>query len=78
MSNGTRSSDTGSSDTRSSDTRSSDTRSSDTRRGGTFVLLLDLLVPRPLSQVGQDLGQLGDHDVVSGESGLSLETERET
>lgn len=38
----------------------------------TFVLLLDLLVPCSLPEVGQDLSQLGDHDVVGGQSRLSL------
>lgn len=38
----------------------------------TFVLLLDLLVPGSLPEVGQDLSQLGDHDVIGGQGGLSL------
>lgn len=38
----------------------------------TFVLLLDLLVSCSLPEVGQDLSQLRDHDVVGGESRLSL------
>lgn len=38
----------------------------------TFVLLLDLLVSCSLSEVGQDLGQFGDHNVIGGQSRLSL------
>lgn len=42
----------------------------------TFVLLLHLLVAGALSQVGQDLSQLGDDDVVGGQSRLSLMIDR--
>lgn len=38
----------------------------------TSVLLLELLVARSLTEVGQDLRQLGDHDVVGCQSRLSL------
>ena len=38
----------------------------------TLLLPLHLLVACPLAQVGQDLGQLADHNVIGGEGGLGL------
>ena len=42
----------------------------------TFLLLLHLLVACSLSEVRQDLSQLRDHDVVGGQSRLSLRDKR--
>lgn len=42
----------------------------------TFVLLLDLLVSSSLTKVRQDLRQLRNHNVVRGQSRLSLRQHR--
>lgn len=42
----------------------------------TFVLLLELLVTSTLPQVGKNLGELADDNVICSKRGLSLKTPR--
>lgn len=38
----------------------------------TFILLLELLVSSTLPQIGKDLGELADDNVICGQCGLGL------
>lgn len=40
----------------------------------TFILFLELLVAGTLPQVGKDLGELADDNVICGQCGLGLKT----
>lgn len=42
----------------------------------TFILLLELLVSGTLPQIGKDLGELADDNVICGQCGLGLKTPR--
>lgn len=42
----------------------------------TFILLLELLVASTLPQVGKNLGELADDNVICSKRGLSLKTPR--
>lgn len=42
----------------------------------TFILLLELLVAGALPQIGKDLGELANDNVICGQCGLGLKTQR--